>query len=124
LQISIICAVAKIFEESIFNINNYNILSPHQSGFRSKFSTSTALLKFTNDVFLGFDNGHFLGAAFVDLSKACDIVDHYLLLDKLYSIGLNKHAVLWFNSYLHNRCQCVVYQGFQSIPTLGPTDSS
>jgi len=59
------------------------------------------------------------------------MVDHYLLLDKLHSIGLNKHTVLWLNSDLHNRRQCVVYQGFQSdyltldkdVPqgsTLGP----
>jgi len=42
------------------------------------------------------------------------MVNHYLLLDKLYSIGLTRDALLWFNAYLHNRRQCVVFQGFQS----------
>jgi len=42
------------------------------------------------------------------------MVNHYLLLDKLYSIGLNRHALLWCNAYLHNIRQCVVFQGFQS----------
>lgn len=78
-----------------------------------------------------FDKSQFTGAIFIDLTKAFDLVDHYLLLDKLYSIGLNQNALLWFNSYLHSRQQCVVFQGCQSdyllvdkgVPqgsTLGP----
>lgn len=60
--ISIICTTAKFFEKLIFNqisdyVNELNILSPFQSGFRSNFSTSTALAKFTNDVFSSFDEG-------------------------------------------------------------------
>ncbi len=55
--ISIINSIAKIFEKLIFNqlsqyITDYNILSPCQSGFRPNFSTTTALLKFTNDVYI------------------------------------------------------------------------
>lgn len=51
-QISIICAVAKIFEENIYHqlyyyIDQFNTLSPFQSGFHSGFLTTTALLKFT-----------------------------------------------------------------------------
>uniref|UniRef100_A0A3B1IDR7 Reverse transcriptase domain-containing protein n=1 Tax=Astyanax mexicanus TaxID=7994 RepID=A0A3B1IDR7_ASTMX len=42
------------------------------------------------------------------------MVDHYLLLDKLYSIGLSQNALLWFSAYLHNRRQCVVFHGSQS----------
>ncbi len=134
--ISIICSVAKIFEKLVFNqlsqyLNLFNILSPFQSGFRPKHSTTTALLKFTNDVFSSFDKGQLTGAIFIDLSKAFDMVDHYLLLDKLYSIGLSQHALLWFSTYLHNRRQSVAFQGFQSdflivengVPqgsTLGP----
>ncbi len=114
--ISIICSVAKIFEKLIFiqlsqYLNSFNILSPFQSGFRSKHSTTAALLKFTNDVFSSFHKGQLTGAIFIDLSKAFDMVDHYLLLDKLYSIGFSQHALLWFNSYLHSRRQCVVFQG-------------
>jgi len=134
--ISIICSTAKVFEKLIYNqlshfLSANNILSPFQSGFRSNHSTSTALLKFTNDVFSAADNGELTGAIFIDLTKAFDLVDHYLLLDKLYAIGLSKNAVLWFSSYLHNRKQCVILHGKKSnlliqqrgVPqgsTLGP----
>lgn len=117
--ISIMCNVAKVFEKllsrqlSDYIVSN-NILSSHQSGFRSSYSTTTALLKFTNDIYSSLESGHITGAIFIDLSKAFDMVDHYLLLDKLAAIGLNRDALLWFNSYLHNRRQYVVFQGIQS----------
>lgn len=68
---------------------------------------------------------------FFDLTKAFDLVDHYLLLDKPHAIGLSENAILWFNSFLHNRKQCVVLHGSRSdmliqqrvVPkgsTLGP----
>lgn len=121
--ISIICSITKIFEKLIFNqlslyISSLNILSPFQSGFRPNFSTTTALLKFTNDVFSSFDKGQATGANFIALSKAFNMVNHYLLLDKLSSIGFTRNALLWFNAYLHNRHQYVVYKGFQSDYTI------
>ena len=134
--ISIICSIAKVFEKLIHKqlsnyLSNHNILSPVQSGFRANHSTTTTLLKLTNDIFSSSSTGKLTGALFIDLSKAFDLVDHYLLLDKLYSIGLSRKSLLWFSSYLHNRKQCVVIQGNKSelavqergVPqgsTLGP----
>ncbi len=133
--ISIICSITNIFEKLTFNklslyISSLNILSPFQSGFRPNFSITADLLKFTNDVFSSFDKGQATGAIFIYLSKAFDTVNHYLL-NKLSSIGLTRNALLWFNGYLYNRRQFVVYHGFQSdysiaercVPqgsTLGP----
>ncbi|XDV11150.1 hypothetical protein PO909_000166, partial [Leuciscus waleckii] len=117
--ISIINSVTKIFEKLIFNqlskyLNDQNVLSPHQSGFRSNFSTTTALLKFTNDILSASDSNMLTGAIFIDLTKAFDMVDHYLLLDKLHAIGLSSDSLLFFNSFLHHRSQCVTFQGSQS----------
>lgn len=114
--ISIISSIAKVFEKLVFKqlfkyINEFSILSPNQSGFRPNFSTTTALLKFTNDVSSSLDNNMSTGAIFIDLTKAFDMVDHYLLLDKLYAIGLSRHSLLWFNSYLHCRSQRVYVNG-------------
>uniref|UniRef100_A0A671Z0G9 Reverse transcriptase domain-containing protein n=1 Tax=Sparus aurata TaxID=8175 RepID=A0A671Z0G9_SPAAU len=117
--ISIINCVVKLFEKLVFNqlshyINEFDILSPYQSGFRSNFSTTTSLIKFTNDITSSSDNNMLTGAIFIDLTKAFDMVDHYLLLDKLHAIGLSESSLLWFNSYLHHRYQCVSLHGTQS----------
>lgn len=60
------------------------------------------------------ENSELTGAIFLDLTKGFDIVDYYLLLDKLYSIGVSQNSLLWFNSYLHNRRQCVHFNGNNS----------
>ena len=117
--ISIICSISKVLEKIIYNqlshyLNTYNILSPVQSVFRPNHSTTTALLTFSNDLYSAADDGELTGAIFIDLTKAFDFVDRYLLLDKLHGIGLSNNTVLWFNLYLHNRKQCVVVNGKQS----------
>lgn len=131
--ISIINNVAKIFEKLIFRqlskyINDFSLLSPNQSGFRPHHSTTTALTLFTNYIFSAQDNNRSTGAIFIDLTKAFDMVNHYILLDKLYAIGLSKSAVLWFNSYLHYRCQSVSFNDVLSqtriIETGVPQGSS
>ena len=43
------------------------------------------------------------GMILIDLQKAFDIIDHDVLLQKLYAIGFSKHTVNWFKSYLSNR---------------------
>lgn len=123
--ISIICSTAKILEKLVYNqlsqyIATNNILSEFQSGFRPNHSTTTALLKLTNDIYSSAGKGQLTGAIFIDLSKAFDLVDRYLLLDKLYAIGLSNNPLLWFNSYLHNRKQCVVLHGVTSDMMVQP----
>lgn len=103
--ISIINSIAKIFEKLIFNqltwyIKKSNILPLCQYGFRPNFSTTTALLNFTNDVFTASENGK-LTAIFLDLIKSFAIVDHYLLLDKLHSVGVSINALQCFMSATH-----------------------
>ena len=43
----------------------------------------------------------------MDLTKAYDVLDHQLLLEKLYSYGVRGLANSWFKSYLTNRKQYV-----------------
>ena len=49
-----------------------------------------------------FDKGVITGVTLMDLQKAFDTIDYYLLLQKLYAIGFLKHTVNWFKSYLAN----------------------
>ena len=46
---------------------------------------------------------------FLDLKKAFDTVDHHILLKKLYAYGIRGHIIKWFESYLYDRSQYVIY---------------
>ena len=57
-----------------------------------------------NDKILkGFDDGLVTGMILIDLQKAFDTINHYILLNKLSIIGFSDHAVKWSQSYLSNR---------------------
>ena len=60
--------------------------------------------------------GNYIGAVFVDLSKAFDMVNHKLLIAKLNSFGITGIENKWFKSYLNNRTQCVSINGTISNP--------
>ena len=60
---------------------------------------------FAGNILQNMDTGSFVGAVFLDLSKAFDTVDHHLLLRKLMNIGLTSSTTQWFRSYLTNRSQ-------------------
>lgn len=65
-----------------------------QSGLEKHFSTTVALMKFTSDIFSNFDINMCPGTILLDLIKAVDLVDHYLLLDKLFAVGLTNTSLL------------------------------
>ena len=78
-------------------IDKHKLLYELQFGFREKFSTSHALVYFTDKILKGFDNGLFTIGVFIDFSKAFDSVNHSILLDKLkrYVIRGNSVIMRW-----------------------------
>ena len=106
--IAILPCISKVLEKIVqkqlaqyLKVNG--LLSAAQSGFRDKHSTSTALLKVTDDWLLAIDEGLYTGAIFIDLKRAFDTVDPFIMLKKLKQMGLSQACLNWFESYLTNR---------------------
>lgn len=55
------------------------------------------------------DKQQLTGAAFIDLKKAFDLVDHHCLLHKLQHFGVKGHSLTWFRNCLTTRSQRVQY---------------
>ena len=45
----------------------------------------------------GLDNGNFVGAIMIDLSKAFDCISHDLLIAKMEAIVFKNQLLIWFN---------------------------
>lgn len=84
-----------------------NLISSCQSGFRPLHSTETTLHDLTNKCFQAIENGEVTGSVFIDLSKAFDCVDHEILVDKLKRLNMSFSVINWFESYLSGRSQSV-----------------
>ena len=122
--ISIISVLTKVFERIVYDqlynfLSNEDIISTHQSGFRSLHSTVTALLEATDDWAFNIDRGNVNAVVFLDLKKAFDTLDHDNLLFKINLYGIQGIALDWFRSYLTNRAQqCLVNGSLSRICSL------
>ena len=108
--ISVIQAVAKIFEKIIFDhlsayLQTNILLSDSQSGFRKYHSTTTALLDAIDEWSLNIDKGLVNAIVFIDLKKAFDTVDYNILFRKLEPYGVRDMSLKLFESYLTDRRQ-------------------
>ena len=110
--ISLLSSTSKLFEKCIdeqmrsFLYSN-NILSTVQHGYRTGFSTNTALMSLTDTIYNNITQNKYSLTAFLDLSKAFDTVDHSILLDKLSHYGIRGSPNALFRSYLSGRTQMV-----------------
>ena len=117
--ISITSCIGKILEKIIFKyLYNYlqenQILTKFQSGFRPKDSTVNQLLEIYHTIIENLDNQKDIKFIFCDVSKAFDKVWHKGLLHKLQKYGITGTMLNWFNSYLSGRQQRVKNEGFYS----------
>ena len=121
--ISILPICSKILEKIVHKqlykyVTDNDLMYDGQSGFRQQHSTSTALIKTIDKWNMEIDKGNYIGAVFVDLSKAFDMVNHTLLINKLKTMGITGIENNWFKSYLNNRTQHVSISGSISFPNV------
>ena len=94
-------------------LEKYELLYNLQFGFRSKYSTTHALVHMTETIRSALDSGNVTCGVFVDFQKAFDTVNHEILLRKLEHYGFRGAINDWFRSYLTDRKQKVVINGFE-----------
>ena len=110
---------SKITEKFIHKrITNFfdecNIFGKQQFGFRKNSNTTSAIINILTRIQEAIDSGFFCAVVFLDLSKAFDTVEHEILLDKLYKLGIRGSTHELFQSYLNNRSQIVQINSTQS----------
>ena len=86
-------------------IEQKNLLTPSQYGFRKAHSTQHAILDIVNAIQTNMNNCLFSCGIFIDLKKAFDTVDHEILLHKLDHYGFHGIINIWFSSYLQGKTQ-------------------
>ncbi len=117
--ISVLPVLSKIVERVVHRqLSDYLeencLLSPNQFGFRKGRSTHHAVTYFSDYIRNCMDKGEYCGAAFIDLNKAFDTVDHGRFLSKLPHYGIKGKELTWFEDYLFGRSQRVIYDGTYS----------
>ena len=79
----------------------------YQGAYRRGKSTEQLLLVASDTTAQALDSGKSSCIAFLDLRKAFDSLDHVLLLQRLYQLGVCGKEIAWFTSYLSDRKQRV-----------------
>ncbi|GFU12842.1 RNA-directed DNA polymerase from mobile element jockey [Trichonephila clavipes] len=106
--ISLLSTIGKIFEKIILKrlqerADSHNLIPDFQHGFRSETSTNHQLLRLTNRVINGFNNGDTTEGAFLDVEKAFDRVWHDGLIFKMIKLNFPSYIIHLINSYLNDR---------------------
>lgn len=117
--IALLSSISKILEKVIYKkilcfCTKEKLFSKSQHGFLKGLSTETAIMNFLNTVFDNLEQNKKCIGIFMDLSKAFDLIDHKLLINKLEQYGLRGKISEWLTSYLSNRQQLVEVNGIRS----------
>ena len=113
--ISLLPIFGKILEKIIFDqvysfLNDNELISKNQSGFRPGDSTIYQLISITSNIYESFEKYDETRALVLDISK----VWHEGLLYKLKCNGISGNLLKFLENYLHNRYQRVVLNGTNS----------
>ena len=112
--------MSKILEilvsKHIFNyLSDNNILDP-QSAFKKHHSTETVQISVLNDLLTTLDDNQCIKMVLLDLSSAFDTINHGILINRLYYLGISDAPLLWFKYYLSNRSSSVQIVELLSSP--------
>ena len=87
-----------------------NNIDVNQFGNVQGVSTSHYLVSLLHHLHQGSDKSYNIGTVVLtDFSKAIDLVNHNIAIEKLSALGVQGAIVPWICSFLNNRRQCVRY---------------
>ena len=114
--VSLTCVCCKLLEHIVCrqilnHLEQHNILTSLQHGFRSGHSCETQLITTTNDIMKAYDKKEQTDLVILDFSKAFDTVPHRKLLQKLDHYGINGKVNTWIKGFLMERQQQVIVEG-------------
>ena len=92
----------------------HNIIDSNQHGFVPRKNCITQLLVCMEEWSRLVEEGKAFDVIYTDFAKAFDSVAHKRLIAKLDAIGIKGDVLLWINSFLNGRTQCVNVDGFLS----------
>ena len=131
---SIICKTMEhiLSSQIMHHIESQGIICETQFGFRQNHSCETQLLLTVDDFARAMDHNIQVDVGILDMSKAFNKVPHEGLALKLHHYGIRGNVLTWLQSFLKNRSQQVVVDGYYSTPcdvisgvpqgsVLGPT---
>ena len=122
--ISLLSCFSKILEKLFYTrtidfLNHENVLLSTQYGFRRNYSTSHAIIDILSTCYDNIEKKLYSGLVLLDLAKAFDTVDHYILLQKLDHYGLRGIVNDFLKSFLKDRSQFVsIDNSHSSLSTI------
>ena len=117
--VSLTCVPCKTLERLVARhmteyMEENNLLSGRQYGFRAGHSTEDQLLLMYGKISQWVDSGSKVDVVYLDFSKAFDLVSHSLLVEKLVVLGFSAEIVDWVRAFLTGRTLSVVVDGHHS----------
>lgn len=119
--VTLLPVISKVLERLVTDrlmkhLEENNLLSIRQHGFRRSHSCLSNLLLTLDDWTSAVDNGLSTHVCYLDMSKAFDRVNHSILLHKLEQHGITGRLLAWLENYLTDRVVQVRVDGALSTP--------
>ena len=104
--ISVLSIFSRVLEKIVHDqlhefLKANGILTNNQYAFRKLYSTTMSMINSTEHWLENANNQKLNMAVFLDLKKTFDMVDHRILIDKLFKYGIKGKEREWFKSYLN-----------------------
>ena len=96
------------------HLEQWGLLGQRHHAYRSRTSTTMALLEVTDLIATGVDENMIMGTMSVDQMSAFDCMEHDMLLDKLCFYSLSEDMIQWITFYLNYRSGYIVVGSAES----------